>query len=112
MSNPRRIISVSILGSVVVGCLVSAAAQTKSGATRIRFKRGKSSATIKGQLTSRHLEKAFLVGAQAGQDLYLEVKARTSDGLDFALLQVYDPSGQPLGTGQEDSRIQLKQTGD
>lgn len=68
--------------------------------------------TVKGQLSSRRLEQVFLVGAQAGQELYLQVKARTSDGLDFAILQIYDSFGKPLGTTQENITIRLTQTGD
>jgi hypothetical protein len=102
---------------VLVTCMIAAAAfqvhgQGRKPATRIRFKRGQSSTTIKGQLTSRRVEKVFLVGAQSGQELYLQIKARTSDGLDFALLSVYEPSGNSLGITQDDLRVRLKQTGD
>lgn len=44
--------------------------------------------------------------------MHLKITARTSDGLDFALLLLYDPSGKPLGNTQDDLRIRLKQTGD
>ena len=112
MNTPGRIINVAILGSLLVGFAFSTAAQTKRGATRIRFKRGESSTTVKGRLSSRNLERVFLIGAQTGQEMHLKITARTSDGLDFALLLLYDPSGKPLGSTQEDLRIRLKQTGD
>jgi len=86
--------------------------QGRKAATRIRFKRGESSKTVRARLTSRLLERTFLVGAQSGQELYLQVKAQTSDGLDFALLSVYDPSGESLGNTQDNLRIRLKKTGD
>lgn len=112
MNTRRRIINVAILGSLLVGFAFSTAAQTKGGATRIRFKRGESSTTVKGRLSSRKLERVFLIGAQTGQEMHLKLTVRTSDGLDFALLLVYDPSGKPLGSTQDDLRIRLKQTGD
>jgi hypothetical protein len=73
MSNPGRIIiSVAMLSSVLVGCVVSAAAQTKSGATQTRFERGvqrsrkqadagshKLTADLKKQLSAEMLKNAF-----------------------------------------------------
>jgi hypothetical protein len=112
MSTPNRIIGIAILGSLLVALTVSTAAQTKTGATRIRFKRGQTSTTIKGQLTSRRLERTFLVGAQAGQELQVQITARTSDGLDFAILTIYDPLGKSLTITQDSARIRLARTGD
>jgi hypothetical protein len=96
---------------VVMAASYQVHGQSGKGGTRIRFKRGQSSTTIKGQLSSRKLERVFLIGAQTGQELHLKITARTSDGLDFALLLAYDPSGKPLGSTQDDLRIRLKQTG-
>lgn len=112
MINRKQLISVAILVALLAGVPLSVVAQTKKGATRIRFKRGDSSTTIRGQLTSRRLERVYLVRSRAGQELYLQIKARTNDGLDFAILQVYDPLGKPLGTAQDNLRIHLKRTGD
>jgi hypothetical protein len=52
-----------------------------------------------------------LIGGQAGQELYVQIKARSSDGVDFVSVLFYDPAGKPLGTTQDDIRIRLKQTG-
>lgn len=106
-----------LAGITLVVCVFATApfqvqGQGKRGATRIRFKRGQSSATINGQLSSKRLEQVFLIGGQAGQELYVQIKARSSDGLDFASVLFYDPAGKPLGTTQDDIRIRLKQTGD
>jgi hypothetical protein len=85
--------------------------QDRRGPTRIRFKRGQSSTTVSGQLSSRRLQQVFLIGGQAGQELYVQIKARSSDGVDFVSVLFYDPAGKPLGTTQDDIRIRLKQTG-
>ncbi len=112
MNHRKYLISgIALAACVLIAAPFQAYGQGR-GATRVRFKRGQSSTTVKGQLSSRRLEQVFLVGAQAGQELYLQVKARTSDGLDFAILQIYDPFGKPLGTTQENVSIRLTQTGD
>ncbi|MGH9848171.1 MAG: hypothetical protein ACREEM_56535, partial [Blastocatellia bacterium] len=105
---------ISLAISLVI-CLstIGAFASSKSGAaaTRIRFKRGESSGTVSGKLTSRLLKKTFLIGAKAGQILYANIEAKTSDGLDFANFIVLDPSGKPIAD-ERTERIHLKQTGD
>lgn len=112
LNNRNRTVPVLLLAVLLTATTLSVHGQTRKASTRIRFKRGESSTTVRGQLTSRRLEKVFLVGAQAGQELHLKLTARTSDGLDFALLLVYDPSGKPLGSSQDNLRIRLQQTGD
>jgi hypothetical protein len=82
-------------------------------ATRISFKRGESSATASGMLTSKRLKQAFLIGAKAGQDLSVAIKARTSDGLNFANFMIFDPARKSIATDDGGAaRVRLKQTGD
>lgn len=89
------------------------AAKRSVVATRIRFKRGESSATVSGVLTSRRMKQAFLIGAMAGQELSAAIKARTSDGLDFANFMIFDPALKSIATDDGGAaRVRLKQTGD
>lgn len=82
-------------------------------ATRLHFKRGESSATTSGKLTSRRLKQAFLIGAKVGQEMSVGIKAKTSDGLDFAKFMIFDPSGKSIADDDGGAvRIRLKQTGD
>lgn len=99
---------IELIGSLLI-CLLGVetfAASKSITATRIRFKRGESSATVSGKLTSRLLKKAFLIGAKAGQNLYASIEAKTNDGLDFANFIVLDPSGKPIAS-ESTQRIQL-----
>jgi hypothetical protein len=108
---------VILLARLLLMCLltVNTFAESKSGPgnTRIRFKRGASSATVTGKLTSRRLRQFFLVAAKAGQVMYVEVRARTDDELDFANFIISDPSGKGVASDDGGSaRIRLEQTGD
>ena len=111
MENPKPII---LAGSLVL-CLLAintlAASKTPTVAARIRFKRGESSGNVSGRLTSRLLKKSFLIGAKAGQTLYVSVEAKTSDGLNFANFLIFDPSGKSIASDTTPS-VRLKQTGD
>jgi hypothetical protein len=112
MNDRNRIIGMVLVVGLLTALAFPVQGQSKRTVTRIRFKRGGSSATVKGQLSSGRLEQIFVVGAQSGQELYLQIRARTSDGLDFALIQLHDPFGRPLGSSQDDLSVRLKHTGD
>ncbi|MEK6300524.1 MAG: hypothetical protein AABO41_07365 [Acidobacteriota bacterium] len=56
---------------------------------------------------------AFLIGVKGGQELSVEITARTSDGLDFANFMIFDPSGKSIAADDGGTaRIRIKQTGD
>jgi hypothetical protein len=103
-----------LLTSCLIFCLVtihSFAASKRTPTTRILFKRGESSATVTGKLTSRRLKQTFVIRAKAGQHLYAGIKPLTSDEVDYATFIVLNPSGEPIAD-ENDGRVQLKQTGD
>jgi hypothetical protein len=94
---------------ILTSFCASAAGQNKKGPTRISFKKGESSTIVKGQVSTKRLERAFLVGARTGQELYLEVR----EGRGDAKVLLIDPSGKPIasdGLG-EGIRVRLKQSG-
>lgn len=79
-------------------------------ATRLRFKKGESSTTVRGQLSSKRLERDFLLGGRAGQELHIEVR----EGQGDARIEVIDPSGKSVasnGSGNDDLTVRLKQSG-
>jgi hypothetical protein len=47
--------------------------QDKKPATRIRFRRGETATTIKGELSSKRLGRAFVLSAQVGQELHVKI---------------------------------------
>ena len=107
----RRSVGLAGLLLFCVSAIISVAASKPTGpATRIHFKRGESSASVNGKLTSRRLKLAFLIGAKSGQEMSVDIKARTSDGLDFANFIIFDPSGKSIAA--DATRTRLKQTGD
>jgi hypothetical protein len=112
----KRAKSVVLAGSLLF-CISAvtdiSASKPTVPATRIHFKRGESSATVSGRLTSRRLKQAFLIGAKAGQEMSVGIKAKTSDGLDFANLMIFDPSGKTIAADDGGAvKTRLKQTGD
>lgn len=88
--------------------------QGRRGATRIRFKRGESSVIVNGQLSNKRLNQYFLVGAKAGQEMYVQVKGR-NDSASLPFNFVVNPPSGKSGTANWDGnavRIRLKETGD
>jgi hypothetical protein len=115
MMSSRKLMTLALLlsGCLAMGDALAAAQQRKVGAPRVRFRRGASSATVSGTLSSRVLERSFLVGAKAGQELTIQIKAQTSDGLDFVNVMLYDPSGKPAASSEGSAlKARLKQSGD
>ena len=113
--NPRRrsLATVSVAACLITSLMFPAYALGQGASTRIRFRRGESSTTVSGRLSSRRLKQTFIIGAREGQELYLQIKARTNDGLDFANVMVFDPSGR--GVASDDGgmvRLRLGRTGD
>ncbi len=108
-----RILLLLVISTSLVFPIHLQAQNRRTSATRIRFNRGELSATVAGRLSSRHLEQSFLVGARAGQELYIKAKAQSDDGLDFVTVLISDPSGKPIGANDgSDLRVTLKHTGD
>ena len=70
----QRAIAVLLMMTFVLLTQVSAAAQKSP--RRIRFERGHSSTTVSGRIVG-YEAKDYVVGAQAGQELTLRVKAAT-----------------------------------
>jgi hypothetical protein len=113
--NSRKNITLAVFLSVSLleADAFALAQQRKAAASRIRFKRGASSATVSGTLSSRVLERSFLIGAKAGQELTIQIKAQTSDGLDFVNVMVYAPAGKSVASNEGDAlKARLKETGD
>lgn len=93
--------------------LILAAFQISTQAqTRIRFRRGSSSATVAGQLSSRQLQRVYVIGARAGQILAVRVTVKGEDATDFALFNIDSPSGKALTAGEQETQINLPENGD
>ena len=114
----KSVLAITFGAMIFVSCSLTLGAvspadkrQAASAATRLRFAHGTSSATVSGSLTSRSLERAYIVGARAGQVLRVRVSAKTSDGLDFASVIVLDPHGRPL-SNEGGRGLRLTQSGD
>lgn len=105
----KTIMAALLILITVISCF------TLMGQTRVRFKRGTSSAVIKGKLSSRVLERVYLVGAKRGQtlDLKVRVKSDQGDAFDFVNVSVTSPSGRPLSNAAEQngSHVSLPETG-
>ncbi len=104
---------------VLVVCLLTtnpmiAYGQGKKGATRIRFKRGESSTTINGQLSHKQLEQYFIIGAKAGQELYVQVKGRNDSVSSPFNFVVIEPSGKYAAVNWDGDtvRMRLRKTAD
>lgn len=100
---------------LTIDCVQLKAQQThKQTPIRIQFKPGKSSASINGKLTSSNLHKNYLIGAKANQELFIQIKADSSDGFNFVNFIVYDPSNKPIGSDKENdsTTIRLSKSGD
>lgn len=107
---------ISLLAGALLMCLsiqTFAVSKTGRSATRIKFRRGESSATVIGKLTSRRLKQSFVVGAESGQELSVQVSAREGNEPSFANFIVSDPFGKSVGADDAGrARIRLKHTGD
>lgn len=112
--NCRRSMAIMIaLAACLAACALPSYGQSGRGPTRVRFKRGESSATVNGQLSGKRLSQSFLISARAGQELYVQVKGRNDSLSSPFLIYIDDPSGKSVGAGTNDDamRIRLKQTG-
>jgi hypothetical protein len=106
-------LALRIIIILMVAFIPARAQKASAGSIRIHFRRGESSATVNGQLTSRRLKQNYLIGAREGQELSIQIKAKTSDGLDFANVMVFDSSGRGIASDDGGAvRVHLKQTGD
>lgn len=77
--------------------------------SRIDFKKGNTSTTVKGHLEHMQDKAIYLVHAQAGQKMTVQVSAEGGS----ARVGIYSPSSKPLGGGPGGDTINsLPETGD
>lgn len=110
----RRILLAAAAAFACLLATAGAAHGQRKGAPRLRFARGDSSATVEGAITRRRRTPAYVVGARAGQQMYLTAIARTScSDEDWALIVLVigaDKVYQDIGASH--ARTTLGRNGD
>ena len=109
MRNPNRIRFISLVAAalVIAGVHLTVSAQDKPP-QRVRFERGKSSATIHGRITGYDVQD-YVVGASAGQKMDIRITA-TNPQTYFVL---YSINGKPTDMNETDHySVETSESGD